>query len=109
MHPINQRLLTLLVASLCFLYSWGQDNDTLRQQTLRDIQVRGQRVRSRLTAPVAGVTVMDMGLMNDLPHILGNADPMHYAQLMPGIQTASEYDAGLYIEGCDNQHNHVGI
>ena len=103
------RLLTLLVATLCIFPSWSQNNDTLRQQTLRDVQVRGHRVRSSLSVPVAGVTVMDMSLMNDLPHILGNADPMHYAQLMPGIQTTSEYDAGLYIEGCDNQHNHVGI
>ena len=63
------RLLTPLVAALCILPSWGQNNDTLRQQTLRDVQVRGHRVRSSLSVPVAGVTVMDMSLMNDLPHI----------------------------------------
>jgi len=44
-----------------------------------------------------------------LPQILGNADPMHYAQMLPGIQTNNEYRSGVSIEGCDNQHNLITI
>ena len=47
--------------------------------------------------------------MDEMPHILGNADPLHYAQLLPGVQTNSEYDAGLHIQGCDNSHNYVSL
>lgn len=103
------RLLTQFVVCVCLPMVLCAQNDTLRQQTLHDVQVKGKRVRTRLASPVAGVSIMDMELMNDLPHILGNADPLHYAQLLPGVQTTSEYDSGLYIQGCDNQHNYVGI
>lgn len=75
---------------------------------LRDVQVRGHRVRSYLQDS-AGVQVMSMEMMAEMPKILGNADPMRYAQLMPGIQSNSEFDAGLHIQGCDNSHNMVSI
>ena len=102
-------LLAWLVAALCPTTALYGQSDTLRQQMLHDVQVKGQRLRTKLSSPVAGVSIIDMSLMDDLPHILGNADPMHYTQLLPGIQTTSEYNAGLYVQGCDNQHNHVGI
>lgn len=70
-------------------------------------------VRNKVTAPVSGkineTLFWDMNMMHDLPKILGNADPMHYTQLLPGVQTCSEYDAGLHIQGCDNAHNSVSI
>lgn len=56
-----------------------------------------------------GHTTMDMSLMESLPKILGNADPIHYAQMLPGIQTNNEYDSGIHIYGCDNTHNMVTI
>lgn len=70
-------------------------------------------VSKRMTSPLkgsAGTTLYwDMGMMHDLPKILGNADPLHYTQLLPGVQTCSEYDAGLHIQGCDNGHNFVSL
>lgn len=51
----------------------------------------------------------NMDMLHNLPKIMGNADPMHYAQLLPGVQTCSEYNSGLYIQGCDNAHNLVSI
>ncbi|MBE6303268.1 MAG: TonB-dependent receptor [Bacteroidales bacterium] len=48
-------------------------------------------------------------MMHRLPKILGNADPLHYVQLLPGVQTNSEYDAGLHVQGCDNMHNMLAI
>lgn len=81
--------------------------DTLTQ-TLRGVNVSGHRVRSYLR-DIEGKSVISMEMMQQMPRILGNADPMHYAQLLPGVQTNSEYDAGLHIQGCDNAHNQVGI
>ena len=71
--------------------------------------VKGHRTNTYLRDATQGTTIIDLQLMDNMPRILGNADPMHYAQLLPGVQTNSEYDAGLHIQGCDNQHNHVGI
>lgn len=49
--------------------------------------------------------VWRMDIMHDLPKILGNADPMRHAQMLPGVQTNGEYSSGLHVQGCDNQHN----
>lgn len=80
-------------------------NDSIQ---LQSVEVRGERTRSALRR-IDGMDIIGMQLMADMPKILGNADPLHYAQLMPGIQTNSEYDAGLHIQGCDNQHNVVAL
>ena len=77
--------------------------------TLRELSVRGHRVETFLLQAPVGSHLVDLRLMDDMPHILGNADPMHYAQLLPGVQTNSEYDAGLHVQGCDNAHNMVAI
>ncbi len=81
--------------------------DTLRQ-TLRQVTVSGQRVRTELRAE-PGASVVGMGLLRSMPRVLGNADPMRYAQSLPGVQTNAEMDAGLHIQGSDNAHNIVSI
>ena len=52
---------------------------------------------------------MDMDFMHRLPKILGNADPVRYSQLLPGVQTNAEFDAGLHIHGCENSHNLISV
>ena len=47
--------------------------------------------------------------LQEMPKIMGNTDPLHVAELLPGVQTSSEYDAGLHILGCDNAHNEVSL
>lgn len=47
--------------------------------------------------------------MKKLPNLLGNVDPIRYAQMLPSIQTNNEFSTGLHIQGCDNQHNVVSI
>ncbi len=101
------RLLLAGFSLMCTLTLAATTADTLTQ-TLREVRVKGNRVRSFLK-PAKGVSVVSLEMMDDMPKILGNADPMHYAQLLPGVQTNSEYDAGLHIQGCDNEHNQVGI
>ena len=54
-------------------------------------------------------TKLDMRMMDIMPNILGNANPIHYLQFLSGIQVNNEYDAGLYVQGCDNGHNMVSI
>ena len=44
-----------------------------------------------------------------LPKIMGNSDPMHYVKFIPGVQTGSEMDSGIHIQGCDNEHNEISI
>lgn len=70
-------------------------------------------VTNRISSPIKGnintPLLWNMEMMHNLPKILGNADPMRYTQLLPGVQTTSEYDSGLHVHGCDNGHNFVSI
>lgn len=50
-----------------------------------------------------------MGKAAALPTLMGSADPLRYAQTLPGVQTNSEIDAGLKVLGCDNSHNFISI
>ncbi|MBR6120924.1 MAG: TonB-dependent receptor [Prevotella sp.] len=101
----------ILLFLFCVLSSSAraQEDESTWSLSLDSITVKGYRYRSPVKAYVDGVTLWDMGNMSLLPQILGNADPMHYAQMLPGIQTNSEYRSGINIEGCDNQHNAIFI
>lgn len=85
------------------------DSTTLQMQELDNVTIVRKRVSSSLKGNFSTTLQWDMKMMHDLPKILGNADPMHYTQLLPGVQTCSEYDAGLHVQGCDNSHNLVAI
>ena len=87
----------------------AQVDTTAYSLSLDTVTVSSKRYTSKLRGN-ANVTVRwNMDMLHDLPKILGNADPVHYAQMLPGVQTCSEYDSGLYIQGCDNAHNLVSI
>lgn len=85
------------------------DSTVLQMQELENVTIVRKRVSSSLKGNSGTTLQWDMKAMHDLPKILGNADPMHYTQLLPGVQTCSEYDAGLHVQGCDNSHNLVAI
>ena len=44
-----------------------------------------------------------------MPQILGNSDPVNFIKNLPGVQTGSEYDSGIHIQGCDNAHNDISL
>lgn len=77
--------------------------------SLDSLVVTSRRYTAAVRTGVLGTVRWDMSMMEDMPKILGNADPVHYAQMLPGIQTNSELRAGLSIEGCDNAHTQYSI
>lgn len=88
---------------------YAQEDESTRSSLLDSITVRAHRYKSPIKANASGVILWDMNSMSLLPQVLGNADPIHYAQMLPGIQTNSEYRSGINIEGCDNGHNAIFI
>lgn len=76
---------------------------------LKEVSVRGNRYTSPIKTKLDGAVVWNLQQMNDLPKILGNADPVHYAQMLPGIQTNNEYKSGINIQGCESSHNGIFI
>ena len=43
------------------------------------------------------------------PSLLGNADPVRFAQMLPSMQSSSELDAGIHIQGCEHQHSLIAL
>ena len=87
----------------------AQENGNVWDIHLDSITIKGHRYSSPLKTKADGSQVWNMQQMDDLPKILGNADPIHYAQMLPAVQTNNEYRSGINIEGCDNQHSLVSI
>ena len=52
---------------------------------------------------------VDIEGLAKLPAILGTADPIRFVRLLPSVQTGSEVDAGIHIQGCDHGHNVVSL
>lgn len=88
--------------------TYDESGDT-KYRSLDSVVVTGHRISSSLRHADDGTSIWSMSMMNELPKILGNADPLHYTQLLPSVQTNNEYDNGLHIQGCDNSHNSVGV
>ena len=104
------RIFISILFSVLFVNAAFAANDTISSSILDDVVVVSDVYSSYLKPQNNGKTIeWNMQMMHRLPKILGNADPMHYVQLLPGVQTNSEYDAGLHVQGCDNMHNMVAI
>ena len=82
-------------------------SDSTRQ--LRSVTVSAQRYTSPLRSRADGTRTWQLSALHDMPKVLGNTDPLHVAELLPGVQTSSEFDAGLHIQGSDNAHNEVSL
>lgn len=96
---------------LCILSSFchAQEQDSMRSVSLDSVVVSARRNTSGMAQRTDGMMVWQMKSLMDMPKILGNADPMHFAQMLPGVQTNTEFRCGTNIEGCDNSHNVVEL
>lgn len=65
------------------------------------------RHTSALKSVAGNELEMDLSQIQSYPKILGNTDPMNMLKYFAGVQTASEYDSGIHIQGCDNAHNYI--
>ena len=77
--------------------------------SLDSLVVKSYQNTSLMKTNGNGKVTWDLKQMESLPKILGNADPVRYAQMLPGVQTNNEFSAGLRIQGCDNQHNVITV
>ena len=99
------------VVTLCFTAAgaFAQQDSVMQSVTLDSVQIKGSRYTSSLKSRADGRLSIDLKWLGSLPQILGNADPMHYSQLLPEIQTNGELRGGVNIQGSDNSHNLVSI
>ena len=55
------------------------------------------------------MVAVDLAQIQSMPKILGNTDPLHFVRFLPGVQTNSENDSGIHIQGCDAAHNEMSV
>ena len=94
---------------LCVCVAMAQTADSILSVTLDDVTIQSYRYSSSVKTSGTGGYVWKLPFLNKLPKIMGNADPVHYAHMLPGVQTNSEYKAGINIQGCENSHNAILI
>lgn len=107
-HGKNSNLLVFL---LCFFvpFSLSAQHDSIINKEINQVIILGKKDNINLKTTRDGITRISVDYISSLPKIMGNADPVHYLQMMPGVQTNSEYDSGIHIQGCDNTHNYIAI
>lgn len=109
---MNKTFCTILFSTLCIMFSpklYAQEDSVMQSVNLDSIIVRGNLYNSDIKTSKDGSILWNMRMMEDLPKILGNADPIHFAQTLPGIQTNAEYQSGIHIQGCESSHNYISI
>lgn len=107
-EPIRCFILTSLFVFAC-IPVFSRDTVSTRSTSLDSLVVVGHRYTSPIRETKDGRVLWKMAELVALPKILGNADPIRYMQMLPGIGTNAEMQSGIHIQGCDNSHNVVSI
>ena len=81
--------------------------DSSSFQSIDSTIVSARRRNSPIS--VKAETSVDVAGLAKLPKILGSSDPLRFIRLLPSVQTGSEIDAGIHIQGCDHGHNIISI
>lgn len=92
------------------IYAQNKSGDTEKSVSLDSVVVlSNSKGGNGLRTDNDGLVFLNMNMLNEMPKLMGNADPIRYAQLLPGISTNGDYDAGLHVMGCENSHNIISI
>ena len=86
----------------------GAQTDSLHLE-LRETVFVGREHNSSIKKVKGDFLSVDIKQIQNLPKILGNTDPLSFIRMLPGVQTGSEYDSGINIQGCDNAHNDFSL
>lgn len=99
--------------SSTFLLCFAALTAVAQTDTTRHVDIQGEAAvvawknHGMLGNTVAGRTQWRLEHLQQLPQILGNANPLRYAQQLPSVQTSNEYDAGLHVQGCASGQNAI--
>ena len=108
----NIRILYFTFALLFFLSGFQQETGAQTDSLYLDLDAAthvGKRNTSSIQEIDDGGLRVNLDQIQNLPKILGNTDPLSFVRMLPGVQTGSEYDSGINIQGCDNAHNDFSI
>lgn len=83
--------------------------DSLLYRDIDEVSIEAGYSRQSANVRLGGRIDWSAELLEDLPKVLGTADPMHYMQYLPGVQTTAGFSGGLYVNGCSLSHNLISL
>lgn len=108
MRTRSAYILLLISGSLSVFGQAATDSTLTISKTVQEIEVVQQR-SSSFVEQQENRQVVSAAQLKNMPKFLGTSDPLRYMQSLPGIQTNSETNAGLHIQGCDDYQSLVSI
>lgn len=66
---------------------------------LGEVTIKAEKVNENIERPLMGVEKLDMADIKTLPMLLGERDVMKAIQLLPGVKSAGEGNAGFHVRG----------
>ena len=94
-----------LLCLLAYVEATGQTGSV--NEKLDSTVLFARRRTSALIMGRAGVEKVDIGGLAAIPSVLGNADPVRFLTNLPGVETGSELDSGIHLQGSENAHTAV--
>jgi hypothetical protein len=64
-----------------------------------EVVISGANPQEKITETETGLVSLDKKQLENVPYLLGEADPIRMLQLMPGVQKAGEGNTGFYVRG----------
>ena len=95
----------IVAALLCTARLSGQELPARDTTTALDSTVVSAARNLSLIVPGTGLqSSVRTELLRRAPSLLGNADPLRFVRMLPGVTTGGELDAGIHIQGTEHQH-----
>lgn len=67
--------------------------------TIQEVVISDRHAEDQLAETQTGYVAIDKREIENLPYLMGEADPLRIIQLMPGVHTAGEGNTGFYVRG----------
>jgi len=67
--------------------------------TLQEVTIQAEKKQEAVERPLMGVEKLSMAEIKTLPTLLGERDLVKTIQLLPGVKSAGEGNAGFYVRG----------
>lgn len=104
-HIIRTKVFLVLIN---FVQLAVAQNDSIGNVVLEQIFIQPERV-GPVVGHLSGHLDISTVEIEHAPRVLGFADPIRYLQSLPGVQSTSELQGGLFVDGTGNSHTLVTL
>jgi len=105
-----KRISVILLIISTHLFPVAAQQGTGELSVILDTVTVSARMESNTVSTSSdGSVKMDLKMLDLLPKMMGNADPVTYSKLLPGVQSTGELNGGLHINGSENSHNMISV